>query len=493
MAFDIDRAALAREIDGLPQAAKLHPQDVEKWLNGMIDRVQAAAANAPATHKGQNPTTDILWHIRRAGGIGGCEAGAAQLHERKEYYHDVNLPTLYDEKLLRKLPDVANHHMERGTYLEPVAQAMFHTRYNTHTDEKAREALRAFRGWPAYQWLVGNEDDIVVLGGKRYLVDYKMPAEAPNEPSFMQKAQLTHYWMKAHVAGVKIDGLILANVVLPGADAWVDAIKADPAMLDHAIALGKTLASQPDNNARIQAHGIARSMDFAKLLIKTNDAVWKQNIMAGKRPRYFKRGTVVLSDDEQQRGAVLAESFARNKAIAEAAEIAMGVDRDALAALLEDKTLDKNKQPFPVLSVSNTDTLDAKAARTALVREGADEFALSKAPVYDTETLAALATKAGVDIEAALVPGSADSKKIQNALADHETLDVTEFSKPGFRVGLSRAPKGPGHEAASRVRTAAAATLGAFHDRDLTLDEPAPADTAPAEAAEQTLTSPQPS
>lgn len=460
-------------IYALPQAGVLQEDDVERWLDGMTKRADRLEETAPALLIGRSGDTEIRWHIRRASGIGGSESGTALLHERKEYWMDVSLPRLVDQKLFKTLPDESNEHMQRGTLLEPVAQRMFHNTYGARTDEAARAAMRDFPGWPAHPWLLANEDDVVLIGSKRFLVDYKFTAEPADEVALMYKAQLHHNWTKGRLAGVKFDGLLLVAATMPGAETFVDAIKQDPAMIDHALAMADALSKSRDSNTSVNAFRVDFSLDFAKDLIRANQRVWDDYVLTGTRPRFFRRDRAELSESQQEDGAKIAARYARYKALADNASELAKAEGQRLTELLDGTDLGNKKQPFPLLTLGQRDNMDLDAAYTALTSQGVAGTELSGEGVIDLKQLAAAATAAGVDLETCRKQGKPDKKKIIKAL-DQAGLEHDEFSKPSLTVGLTRSKKGAGFEQLDTIRGAAQFEVDAFAKKDLSISEPDP-------------------
>lgn len=482
MAHDFD--AYKKRVATLPQASVLVESDVDRWLDGMFERARAA-------EEAGEMAVDINWHIDRARGIGGSEAGVGLLHKRKEYWFDVNLPKLVDEKLLKRLPDPSNHHMERGTYLEDCTRLIFHELSGVTSDTAGRNLLATSAADnPSMPWLVGNEDDLVLSGSdpatqKRFLADYKMAAQSPSDVPMMYAAQLHHYWMRCMQANIQVDGLLLANVTIPGAETWVEAIKNDPDNGPAATrAMAHSMATAAKNNpdvSPLSLFSVDKDPAFAKELVQANAEVWNRYVMEGTRPRFFRRPTVELTDEQKQTGSQIAERIARRKALIDAAEAANAQDEDAMRKLVAHVALKGKKAPFAQLSLSRRSTLDKDKAGTVLQQRGVSLDQLTSGPTYDVTAMLDQLREHGhepADFIDASKP-KYDTKKIQSALEDQD-MDSAEFSNDKTIVGLSRARKGPGFEAVTHIRHAAETQAEIFVQRDLS-------DTAmDAEAVEST-------
>jgi hypothetical protein len=492
-ALDARKAEWQGRIFALPQAQHIKTADAERWIDGMVAREPALVAYERGETTGPVPDSEIDWHIDRARGIGGSEAGTGLLHANKRFYHDVSLPRMFDQKLFRILPDEANHHMRRGTVLEPLAQRMFHTLHNAFTDDAARERVRKAPVWSRYPWLIGNDDDLVIISNKRYLVDYKFPEEMVDDVPLPYKAQLHHYWARATAAGVPIDGLIIANASIPGAQALVDAIESDPGVMEHVLAMGEALVKAPNPERYMLPLRVDFSQKFVKRMINLNDQVWRNYVLEGKRPAYFRRDTVFLTDDELAHGTQLADRLARYKALQDYAGDQLKDTRKAIDTLLSGKDLEGKKQPFPVLTVSRRGNLDSRRAMDALIAQGVEPASLTGESRYDTEALAAAADAVGVDVSKYTSPGAPDKKKIDRALADAQ-LDPKLFTTYSFSAGLTRSSKGPGAEIARSIKYSAHSLVDRFLDQDLTvlsqLDEDVAQEPAPQDAASAQKTGP---
>lgn len=124
----------------------------------------------------------LLWHADRLMGFGGSEVGTL-VCENENLGRGVftTARRIVMGKLLMAAPEMSNATMMIGSVMEPLVQEAFHAEYaqfDCHTDEAAYKAIADLQSLDRNfsrkrPWLVGNPDDIVMIKGKRFLVDYK--------------------------------------------------------------------------------------------------------------------------------------------------------------------------------------------------------------------------------------------------------------------------------------------------------------------------------
>lgn len=212
---------LNRLIDKLPQRAAIKDDDARNWLEKTL---KMAVKRMELEHGQGNFTvgdvhSHVLWHVRRASGIGGSDASTVLKHYRGERgtFGDAN--GLVREKLLMLAPQPSTDVMARGVRAEPWIQKISHETFKTRTDDASLAKLRGFRpaGLPA---AVGTPDDICVpalIEGNaddvRDIDDYKAPSALVMEEydkdgvSFDYVCQLHHYGFISREAGVAFRGM----------------------------------------------------------------------------------------------------------------------------------------------------------------------------------------------------------------------------------------------------------------------------------------------
>jgi predicted phage-related endonuclease len=207
-----DKEALARDhleaISRLPQAAVLLPENVSRWL---VDTMRIDPER-------------VEWHIQRAGGFGGSEAGLLlEWATRNDPNPIVNTgwgtpARLVRQKLLMLAPDAPGLDARRGIALEPVIAQMFEDALaRDGRILKRREDLKYIvesRGHPSMPWMRASLDGLYEIDSKLWIVDFKAPSETSLEKhreklSIGYIAQLNHYAMVARGFGVEVDNLAL--------------------------------------------------------------------------------------------------------------------------------------------------------------------------------------------------------------------------------------------------------------------------------------------
>ena len=193
-----------RLIGKLPQAAVIKPEDALRWVR----RTLAIDAER------------IEWHIARAGGIGGSEAGAILSWSGEGFNARESAHRLGLRKLLRLPPDPANFDTGRGHYLEPHIRGVYEERLTREGHAwSRRDDLRKLvetGPHPGMRCMRASLDGLYEIDGSLVITDFKAPSE-DSLVSYMEhgdyhdyRAQLNHYAFVAAGRGVKIDGLQLA-------------------------------------------------------------------------------------------------------------------------------------------------------------------------------------------------------------------------------------------------------------------------------------------
>lgn len=191
-------------IGRLPHAAVIRPDDARRWVR----RTMSIDAER------------IEWHIARAGGIGGSEAGAMIAWA----FGGMNARETAERLALRKLlvipPDAPNFDTGRGNYLEPHIRAVYEEKLTRQgRDWRRRDDLRSIieaGPHPEMPWMRASLDGLYEIDGAIVLPDFKAPSEDTLD-GYMRhhdyddyRAQLNHYALVAEGRGVRIDKLELA-------------------------------------------------------------------------------------------------------------------------------------------------------------------------------------------------------------------------------------------------------------------------------------------
>jgi len=206
---DASRGRHLDAISRLPQATVLLPENVSRWLADTL-RIDPER---------------VEWHIQRAGGFGGSEAGlllewATRNDPRPIVGTGWGTPTrLVRQKLLMLAPDAPGVDARRGIALEPIIAQMFEETLAREGRVWARrddlKQIVESGGHPAMPWMRASLDGLYEIDGKLWIIDFKAPSETSLEKhreklSLGYVAQLNHYAMVARGFGVEVDGLALA-------------------------------------------------------------------------------------------------------------------------------------------------------------------------------------------------------------------------------------------------------------------------------------------
>lgn len=194
---------------------------------------------------------DLEWLVNRMDGFGASETGYLVTDLRNRTRKPVDdfvsglksARSVIAEKLLYKLQDTDNQDLQgalqRGKRMEDLIRTIFidDLRAAGHNVERDTESLKILQNAPShhsqYPWLKGkNLDDLLIVDGKRIIVDYKVPKEAghnlivENEGTLAYRVQVNQYEMFLKDKGIEVDGLCVAAFNF--SDATVSAVWLDP-------------------------------------------------------------------------------------------------------------------------------------------------------------------------------------------------------------------------------------------------------------------------
>lgn len=193
-----------RRIGRLPHAGVIDPENALRWVRLTM---------------GIDPER-IGWHIARAGGIGGSEAGTVLSWAYGDFHSRNTAERMGKQKLLVLPPERANDDMSRGAYLEDHIKAVYEARL-TRDGRKWRERLDLKKvieasPHPELPFLRASLDGIYEIDGAIVITDFKAPSEESLDGYVKHRdfhdyvAQLNHYHLVAEGHGVRVDALELA-------------------------------------------------------------------------------------------------------------------------------------------------------------------------------------------------------------------------------------------------------------------------------------------
>jgi len=250
-----------KAISQLPQANVLLPENVSRWLADTM-RIDPER---------------VEWHIQRAGGFGGSEAGLLLEWATRNDPNPIvgtgwGTPArLVRQKLLMLAPDVPGLDARRGIALEPVIAQIFEdTLARAGKIWKRREDLKHIvesSGHPAMPWMRASLDGLYEIDGKLWIVDFKAPSETSLEKhreklSLGYISQLNHDAMVARGLGVEVDNLALV-------------------MFDY-----RRFGEKP-----IIIFEVQPDLELQRRIAEGGRSLWHEYVLAGRIPA-FKEGSV---------------------------------------------------------------------------------------------------------------------------------------------------------------------------------------------------------
>jgi len=288
-------------IDALPQRQHISDETIDQWINNVISIEPER----------------LVWHALRARGIGGSEMGCLIEYFRGDYNAgnpaQGNPFLIIGGKLLTASPDGGSGDTQRGTFLEDEAGRLFLDKYNATRDQESIDKVLQATPSEEHPWLVGNPDDIVIMDGKRYITDYKVP-RSHNLDELLKKgvkldyySQLHHYTAVCRQLNIQIDGLILAPMCT--------------------------------NEWEVFGQEIAINEDFIKELKHVGDHYWDNHVI-NAHPLPKKIATpdaiVIPSSQVTQPVAVELNGYARLRALKDALEAELKEKKEELESLFNE-------------------------------------------------------------------------------------------------------------------------------------------------------------
>jgi len=224
---------LLRRIGRLPHAGIIDPAQAQRWVQRTL-----------AVDPDRAP-----WHVARAGGVGGSEAGALVAWAYETMHARSTAERIAKQKLLILPPDRANDDMARGTFLEDHVRMVYERKLTSEgRNWRRRDDIRAVveaKPHPEFPWMRASLDGVYEIDGRIVLVDFKCPSEETLQGYLRYRdyndyrAQLNHYCMVAEGHGVQIDDMALVlydyrRAATVGVHACP--IERDPGLMDQILA-----------------------------------------------------------------------------------------------------------------------------------------------------------------------------------------------------------------------------------------------------------------
>lgn len=289
--------ALAERLDSLPQASLVSQESRARWVQSIL-----------AWHAER-----AMWHAERLSGLGGSEIGAVIRHllGRSDGGFST-MPRIVEQKLMMRMPEFETHHMRRGTVLEDLARRAFRYKYSAVADEAAIAAMQAPHGRKGFEWLRGSPDDLVLINGKRYLPDYKVPENFDFEVPFDYEAQLHHYELGARFRGIKCDGgllLVKLDLAPQVARAVQGKLESGEMSHDELDSFARAIARTNVDGMRVMAIMVESKRAMQLDILDCGAECWNNFVLRGVVPEMDPRAPLVLDEASERQIEFLQQQY----------------------------------------------------------------------------------------------------------------------------------------------------------------------------------------
>jgi len=355
------KVRLWKKLDTLPQRDAIEMSDAKQWINYMVHVMPSEA----------------MWHMVRAGGVGGSEIGGLVrnfLGQRAD--HEFSAHDWALGKLLRMTPTKPISVMQRGHAMEPIHAERFYQEYNASRDALSYEKLSKAQGTAI--WMRYSPDDIVLLKAPtqfetvdgnltldgRILLDYKAPTQVDDKSriAFQYTCQLHQGAILCQEQGIELKGAMLSQFD------WA--------------------------NWRLKNDYVEINDELCQLIRQSGDHYWDY-VMRGQIPRYITRNRYELNPEKQkayeQAAIRLGQLKAMSTELTNAAEDLRSKLNKGLG--IDQARLDGQTIVFKgAIKVSATTSVDEDKVRKALGEKALEELAMEKPEVdrYSSEALEAV-------------------------------------------------------------------------------------------------------
>lgn len=447
-------------IDRLRHRAALKDEDIQSWVSVVMQRDPERA----------------LWHVDRADGVSASSVYGYIAHHKGLYSPFKTARQLDLERLLKSAPQAQNSNTLRGTVMEGVIQRMALETYGGIRLVDGLAQISAQRGIKPCPSLRGNPDDLVSVGGKTCLWDYKSPLIAKDEESDVLSeylAQLHQYILLAHAAQVSVSRMAIINLVAPAdlltdmaQDLERDLIAKDKAAFtqrqqEFAEILMRLSNMRGQASVRLVAQPIPFDAQLAKDLISAaNDA--DARAMRGEIAPWPQRAEVELDEDARERGRQLQTRMTRVVTLSKALEQESNAIRSELTAIVKDKDIKGKKAPFPMLSIVEKRSLDVPQALAFMDSQKVDPARYMRFGDFDEELVLQLAKSHSVNPDALRKPPQPDTSEMTKIIKELDPEALPAVSTPSYSIGLTRSSKGPAAEAVEKIRAETAGAISAL-------------------------------
>jgi hypothetical protein len=409
-------------LEALPQLPVIKQADANRWVEG-ITRFHSKRAT---------------WHAKRLHGIGGSEMGALVSFYRGESSSGFNtIKDVVEGKLMIRLPSFETSHMRRGNALEDLARQVFLKKSFGSIDLAAMNALATANRLKGYEFMVGNPDDIVIIDGKRYVVDYKVPNTFSDAIEFDYEVQVHHYATLAKFAGVRIDGLILAKLDMPPQLSEY-LTKNLASMEPHRVAeLVESIVRVDLPGCRIVSLPIELKPALQAELLAAGKDCWNDFVLKGVVPTPGQYGKLELKGDVERNLARFQQQYLMAKSgISYLTDVARQAG-SGMETLLQNVDFEGKALPLSIVGVKPNSLDSTLVVNEALLRGATEEELQSKERSYSVSALLEEVQRLGGQVESDhLFESSLDSGKAEAYLKEHG-VDMAKLRKPGLAIRMS--------------------------------------------------------
>ncbi|WP_286241269.1 hypothetical protein [Neptuniibacter halophilus] len=413
-------------------------------------------------------TTDpnrLLWHLKRAAGVGGSEIGTLLLEAQGLTPPFGNTGQLIAaEKLLQIPPSRPLPHMLRGIILEePLIEAILAI-YGGTRDVAAENTINDSH----IPNRTGSPDLYWNLNQKRILVDTKVPISATevestgseNAKIFQYKSQLHHYDLIGEEKGIKADKLIIAELDVPVelADAWVKMIRKDGQDGHHQVVSQMTSLLAAENpgmrinfievepDITVNLYGNECSIREAIPLVSDS---FMDHLIKGEAVPHYIPEQVELSDAAADELKAIEKRLGNLRAISEYCERETSGTQDYLRSFISQQNIAFDSIKGEMFNFSQKQSMDLDAAEQVLKKYPVDLDSLRKQPTIEKAQKSDLDTTKAFELlkehgllEQCLKEPKLDPELVESALtALGENPEAFQKTEVGVRKATSKAAK----------------------------------------------------
>lgn len=414
-------------MQGLPQGHHIDEANQARWAS-WIQRFDPDRA---------------AWHFERLKGIGGSEMGAVVRGVQGLSHSGFGTITkVVEQKLLQRMPLRQDDNMMRGTVLEHLARLATQYRYNAAIDNSAMKASANAVPRPGYEWLKGNEDDILNIKGRRLLADYKVPSTFSESIDFDYEVQLHHYGLKGRMGGIKYDGYLLIKLDLAPELAASLTTKFPTMTPAEQHQLARTIAAADVPGMRVVALGVPHDHKLDVQILESGRYAWEEYVLKGVVPQLKPAEVIELPLADTVRLADFQQQYAMAKAGMEHLKTVVTAAESGIQQLLAGVDLDSGELPINIINISKKN-FEKSAMVDEAISLGASEHDLhSDKAGYDVAALVEeIRTLNGDPTAAHLFDKTPDPAKAKTYLEQLDGFNMETLRQPGVSVALSRKNK----------------------------------------------------